>query len=52
VESLRGTDVSYETDKEGSYFGMSFSHLCLYDLGDLRHFRYESWDDSWSSHAD
>jgi hypothetical protein len=52
VEFLRGTDVGYSTDKEGSGFALRFSHLCLYDLGELRHFEYESWDDSWFSHAD
>jgi hypothetical protein len=52
VESLRGTAVRYETDKAGSGFALSFGHLCLYDLGDLRHFEYESWDDTWFSHAD
>jgi len=31
---------------------LSFGHLCLYDLGELRHFEYESWDDTWFSHAD
>jgi len=52
VESLRGTAVRYETDKAGSGFALSFGHLCLYDLGELRHFEYESWDDTWFSHAD
>jgi hypothetical protein len=48
----RGTAVRYETDKAGSGFALSFGHLCLYDLGELRHFEYESWDDTWFSHAD
>ena len=52
VESLRGPDVLYDTDKDRSAFALRFSHFCLYDLGDLRHFEYDSWDDSWFSHAD
>lgn len=52
VESLRGTDVRYDTDKDRSGFALRFSHFCLWDLGELRHFEYESWDDSWFSHAD
>jgi len=52
VKSLVGADVAYWTDANGSGFELSFSHLCLYDLGDLRHWDYDPEDDSWFSHAD
>ena len=52
VEALHGIDALYLSDKTGAWFELRFAHLCFYDLGDLRHFQYDSWDDDWSSHAD
>src|SRR5688572_29482118 len=52
VKSLAGSDVAYMTDKTGAGFGLRFNHPCLYDLGELRRWDYDSSSDSWFSHAD